>query len=401
MRSCHLLHCLVATWLCQGAECSRNPSSSLNKIEILPSQRRVWQAVGLRPRNHDSPSSFELSLPFQSENFPSATDVFQAEPTDSSATITEDLPFNFVTSSATTDEPFSTTRSPSSAITTKASTATLSPSRTQAPQIASGSSTSSIANQSATASGSPTPIAKSFHMTAEAIAATVVLCCFFFGGVAIMLYIRIRRNLASRKHHQGPSSDSHGNYGVRPKSVGNSLATSTITPRESMMYHPEHTKSNSTATLVKNGWDVSVAEQEPSSDYRTDRTDIPMSEIEPSQEAERSPVSPLLSANLPRPLSNVSRQSERQSLGRKFSFDNVEEGARGPSQEPSLNRRSALSSNPPSDWPLVAPNYYTRVSPSPARQQRQGNSATTGRHSSGWQSIAQRSSFEEIDNRGS
>lgn len=232
-------------------------------------------------------------------------------------------------------------------------------------------------------------------MSAAAIAATVVLCCFICGGAATILYYQIRTYLAWRRCRQWNSLASESDLGIRQKSYGNSLAFSTASSRESMMYHPEHRGSASVASTGENKFDENVTEQEPPDDYRVDQTHVLMSDIETSNEAERSPVSPLILPTVPRPVSNFSRRSDVQSLRREFSFEHARESPRIPVEELRPNRRSALSSNPPSDWPLAMPSYYGRGF-SPQTHQGYQLAPTQRRSSGGWHSVVQRESFEVV-----
>lgn len=213
-----------------------------------------------------------------------------------------------------------------------------------------------------------------------------------------MLFYRMRRHTAWRRHHQPSSPDSDVSHGARHKSTRDSLASSTIAARESLMYHPEHRDSRSTVNLVKYEWNEGVREREPPYDYRIEHTDIPMSDIEVTHDADHSPVSPLLPPTLPKPISNIGRKGDRPGLRREFSFEEKEQRPSVVLKDPRLNRSSALTSNPSSEWPLGMPTYYGRISPScrtpdPA-------TAENKRNIGGWRSVTQRPSFEEVRIRG-
>lgn len=164
------------------------------------------------------------------------------------------------------------------------------------------------------------------------------------------------------------------------------------------MFHPDHRQSGSAASVNRKGRYQNLTEQEPPPDYHKECTDIAMSDIEPSEESMRSPISPLLPPTYPRPISTNSGRSERQSLRREFSFENTREQDQVPPAESRLSRRSALSSNPSSDWPIAMPNYYSSVF---AAQPASGYQLAPSerRSSRGGQAMVPRQSFEDIQLR--
>jgi len=167
------------------------------------------------------------------------------------------------------------------------------------------------------------------------------------------------------------------------------------------MFNPERSTSGSTTFVYSEQAAQAVTEQAPPYDYRVEHTDIAMGDIELNDEADRSPVSPLLVTTFPRPISGISQNRDRQSLRREFSFENISAPPISAPQESRLNRRSALSSNPPSDWPLAMPSHYGRsfgTEPSPGYQ---ALAPIAHRSSSGgWHAVAPNRSFEDAQDRG-
>ncbi len=164
------------------------------------------------------------------------------------------------------------------------------------------------------------------------------------------------------------------------------------------MYHPEHRSSRSTASVGGDELNQNIREQEPPYDYRVNHTDILMSEVELNNEAERSPVSPLVALTFPRPVSSISRNSGRQILHREFSFEDTQEPTQASLEESQLNRRTALSSNLPSDWHLAMPSYYGRGFPP---QSSEGYQSVRAEHgpSAGRYSAVQGESSEDVQMR--
>lgn len=397
MRTCDVLRCLSATVIWQGAQCIGSLGSFLDDIDVSSSHQQPSQAGEQHRWRRDNSFSFKLSQPPQTESLPSTADAPQLKPTDGPTMRTDDFSSDLsITEPASTSE----TELPTPVTTV----ITITPSIARTPVIPTAhvpSTSSSSVIPAATTSAIPSSESKPFQMSAASIAATVVLCSFVCGGAAIMLYYRIRRCLAWRKRRQWNSLAPDSDYGGRPKSFGDSLVSSGMSARESIMFHYEHRQSGSATLVCGKDLNQRVTEQEPPYDYRIEYTDIPMGDIEPNDKAECSPVSPLLPPTFPRPVSSNSRNGDRQSLRREFSFEITHEPPISAPRESNLDRRSALSSNPPSDWPLAMPSYYGRGFPPPPRSGSGYQAAPTEHRSGGgWHSVVQKQRFEDVQTRG-
>ncbi|ERF71171.1 hypothetical protein EPUS_06000 [Endocarpon pusillum Z07020] len=364
--------------------------------------QRLQDGEQHRRRDHSS-SAFDPSQPPGSESSPSTTDSPQSRPAESSSATRDESSSSHVVTSRTADKkPSSTRRSAPITRTTGTSMTVPSAARTTITLTENASSTTNLiditpAAASATASAIPKSDEKPFQMSAGAIVAAVVLCCFFCGGAVIMLYYRTRRRIAWRKGHQQSSLTTDSEHGPEPKLLGDSLISSKMLSRESIMFHPDHRQSGSAASMNRKGPYQNLTEQEPPPDYHTECTDIAMNDIEPSEEYVRSPVSPLLPPTYPRPISNNSGRSERHSLRREFSFEKRTEPSQVPPAESRLSRRSALSSNPSSDWPIAMPNYYSSIPAQPASGYQLAPSDR--RSSGGGHAVVPRQSFEDVQLR--
>jgi hypothetical protein len=168
------------------------------------------------------------------------------------------------------------------------------------------------------------------------------------------------------------------------------------------MFHPERSKSDSTTFVYSKQAVQTVTEQAPPYDYGVEHTDIPMGDIELNDDADRSPVSPLLVSTFPRPITSTSQNRDsRQSLRREFSFESKPTAPISAPQQSRLNRRSALSSNPPSDWPLAMPSHYGRGFYGQPSPDYQAVAPIAHRSSSGgWHAVAPNQGFEDVQNRG-
>ncbi len=397
MRTCKILYCLAVLLLCQVAQCAATCISCLHETGAPFSQLQQLEAVEQHQRRDHDSFSFDPSQPRGSKSSSSIMDSPQSRAAEGSSATTGESSSNEVdTSRNTDDKPPSTIRSSSIITTSRTSTTASSTAQTTiTPKENTSSLKSMISISSATASASSSSERKPFHMSAGGIAAAVVIGCFLCGGAAIMLYYWTRSCLAWRRGHQRSSLTTDSEHGPRPKSLGESLISSTMSARESIMFHPDHRQSGSAASVNRTVPHQNMKEQEPPSDHRMACMDIAMSDIEPSEESTRSPVSPLLPPTYPRAVSSNSGKSERQSLRREFSFENTHEELHVPPAESRLSRRSALSSHPPSDWPLAMPNYYSR------RFRDQSNlgyqlAPSEHRSSGGRHVVVERNSFENI-----
>ena len=215
----------------------------------------------------------------------------------------------------------------------------------------------------ATAPAVPNSTANAFKMSAASIVAAVVLCYFFCGGTVVLLDHQIRRYLAWRRRRRWSNLAKDCEHGVKQKFFGDCLVPSGISQSESIMCHPEQRKCNSAVSPRRDDVNQDITEQESPYDHRISSNGILMGEIAPSDEAERSPVSPLMSPTFPCQVSIVSRNNERRSLRRDFGFDDIHKPLSVPPKESRPSRRLALSSHPPWDCPSAIPSYYGRGFP--------------------------------------
>lgn len=398
-------------------ECFASSSSSSHDTEACPSHEQSPQTTGKPRRRQNTSNDLGLSQPEETEIetesardresetqiLPSSTRRRQSESTNSATTTDDEHSSDRSTASRSTSSRHSSatrrvTTTSSSTSEAAQSTSSVAPKTVTLTKSISSTSSPSLTS-SATASASPTSEATPFRMSAGSITAAVVLCCFLVGGLSIMGYFWLRRYLAVRRHSRWNSLTSDSFQRVRPKSFGDSLASTSTIARESMMFHPDDRKRGSAASMDRDEIDQNVTEREPHDHYRNEHTDIPMSEIERLDEIGRSPVSPLIAPLFPRPVSNISRQDQTRSLRREFSYEDTYEPPPTTARESRLSSKSALSSHPPSEWSLAMPTYYGRGFPPQASP---GYRSTSAKHlsSGGWHSVGQRESFEEVQTRG-
>jgi hypothetical protein len=402
MRTCHILRCLSVTLSWQSAQCiGSHGRSFVDKVDVSPAHQFSQPDEQHRWRR-DTSFSFKLGQPPQTEDVTPTDDSSHSTDTDDPKTRTDDFFSDFfITSAASDSDPSPTSSTP---FTSAVRTATkITPSIARITVI-------STALVTSTPSSTDTPVpttsaisksnSKPFQMSAASIAAAAVLCCFVCIGAAIMLFYRFRRYRAQQKSHQWTSLAPDSHYDGGTKSFGNSRTSSGMSARENIMFHPERRKSASATSMYSKQPVQTVTEQESPYDYVVDPTDIPMGDIELIDEADRSPVSPLLVPAFPRPISSNTQNRDRQSLRREFSFENKSTPPIHPPRESRSSRRSAFSSNPPADWPLAMPTYYGRGFPPQPSPEYQPAPAAPRRNSSGWDAVVSNRGFEDVQTRG-
>lgn len=400
-----MLGCLAAIILCRSARCVADPNRSLPAVNVLHTRQHPSQALEQHRRRQNLPAPFDVSQVDQVASTHSRTDVPHPESTDGSMTLGNDFPSSIIDIRPTTGkQPHTTTDLTSSTPTSRARSTTSSIAR---PDITSAASATLTISSTTILSVMPTATvtaissanAKPFRMSAASIAATVVLGCFVCGGTAIMVYFRVRRSQARgrRNREGGPSLDN--DCVGRPKSLGASLVSSKASLREDMMYHPNYRELGVDGPINGGQLNQNVAEWKPPYRYCDEHTEIPMRAVELTYGVEGSPVSPLVSPAFPRPVGSITHMNSGHNLRRKFSFEDIQGTPHISPNESRLHNSGALTSNPPSEWPLTVPFYHSIGLPSRPHERYQP-APTDDRRSNDSRFVAQRESFEDVETWG-
>lgn len=173
------------------------------------------------------------------------------------------------------------------------------------------------------------------------------------------------------------SPDNHG--GLRHDSSGVSMLLSTASTRENMMYCADRQKIGLSNPAGRDMSSQDVTEQKPPYNHDVEHIGFPMMGVQSGDEAEHSAAFPLISPTLPRPISSISQKKAERGLRRKFSFEETQQTPYVPVGESSLNNRTALTSNPPSGWPLTTPFDYRHGLPFQSSQGYQPAAGDDGR----------------------